>query len=205
MAMIFQEPMTSLNPAYTIGNQLEEACLRHRRTAPAQGARDRAAATCSTRRHHRRRRAGSAVPAPAVGRAAPARDDRHGADVRPHPDHRGRTDHGARRHHPGGDPAPAGGAAARVRHGAGPDHARSRHRRAHRRPRGGDVRGPGGRGRPGGRIFAAPAHPYTQGLLACIPVPGRTRRGDHLGTIPGSCRPWWARCAAAISPAAVRT
>jgi peptide/nickel transport system ATP-binding protein len=26
MAMIFQEPMTSLNPCYTIGNQLVEAC-----------------------------------------------------------------------------------------------------------------------------------------------------------------------------------
>ena len=38
---------------------------------------------------------------------------------------------------------------------------------------------------PAAAIFAAPAHPYTQGLLACIPVPGRTRRGDHLGTIPG--------------------
>ena len=34
-------------------------------------------------------------------------------------------------------------------------------------------------------LLRAPAHPYTQGLLACIPVPGRTRRGDHLGTIPG--------------------
>ena len=29
MAMIFQEPMTSLNPSYTIGNQLEEVYLRH--------------------------------------------------------------------------------------------------------------------------------------------------------------------------------
>ena len=29
MAMIFQEPMTSLNPAYTIGNQLIEAMRRH--------------------------------------------------------------------------------------------------------------------------------------------------------------------------------
>ena len=30
MSMIFQEPMTSLNPAYTIGNQLEEVFRRHR-------------------------------------------------------------------------------------------------------------------------------------------------------------------------------
>ena len=30
MAMIFQEPMTSLNPVYTIGFQLTEAILRHR-------------------------------------------------------------------------------------------------------------------------------------------------------------------------------
>lgn len=41
MAMIFQEPMTSLNPAYTIGNQLEEALQRHRRVSSRQ-ARDRA-------------------------------------------------------------------------------------------------------------------------------------------------------------------
>jgi ABC-type glutathione transport system ATPase component len=41
MAMIFQEPMTSLNPAYTIGNQLEEMLKRHR-GATTQEARDRA-------------------------------------------------------------------------------------------------------------------------------------------------------------------
>lgn len=32
MAMIFQEPMTSLNPVYTIGNQLQEVYLKHRQT-----------------------------------------------------------------------------------------------------------------------------------------------------------------------------
>jgi peptide/nickel transport system ATP-binding protein len=31
IAMIFQEPMTSLNPAYTIGEQITEGLLRHRR------------------------------------------------------------------------------------------------------------------------------------------------------------------------------
>ncbi|MBM3622904.1 MAG: ABC transporter ATP-binding protein [Alphaproteobacteria bacterium] len=30
MAMIFQEPMTSLNPSYTIGDQIGEAVIRHR-------------------------------------------------------------------------------------------------------------------------------------------------------------------------------
>jgi len=41
MAMIFQEPMTSLNPCYTIGNQLEEALLEHRKL-PRHQARERA-------------------------------------------------------------------------------------------------------------------------------------------------------------------
>lgn len=35
------------------------------------------------------------------------------------------------------------------------------------------------------QIFRDPLHPYTQGLLNCIPVPGRTERGTHLGTIRG--------------------
>jgi peptide/nickel transport system ATP-binding protein len=35
MAMIFQEPMTSLNPAFTIGDQIVEALLRHRRMPQA--------------------------------------------------------------------------------------------------------------------------------------------------------------------------
>ena len=35
------------------------------------------------------------------------------------------------------------------------------------------------------QIFDAPTHPYTQGLLECIPIPGKTARGQHLGSIPG--------------------
>jgi len=36
LAMIFQEPMTSLNPAFTIGDQIVEAILRHRGGTRAQ-------------------------------------------------------------------------------------------------------------------------------------------------------------------------
>jgi peptide/nickel transport system ATP-binding protein len=34
-------------------------------------------------------------------------------------------------------------------------------------------------------VFEEPLHPYTQGLMACIPIPGQTRPGEHLGAIPG--------------------
>lgn len=34
-------------------------------------------------------------------------------------------------------------------------------------------------------LFAAPRHPYTQGLLAAIPVPGVTARSSELPAIPG--------------------
>ncbi|PXA98917.1 peptide ABC transporter ATP-binding protein [Nostoc sp. 3335mG] len=41
ISMIFQEPMTSLNPAYTVGNQIVEAITTHRRIS-ADAARDEA-------------------------------------------------------------------------------------------------------------------------------------------------------------------
>jgi len=41
LAMIFQEPMTSLNPSFTIGDQIIETVLRHR-GGSRKGARDRA-------------------------------------------------------------------------------------------------------------------------------------------------------------------
>ena len=35
------------------------------------------------------------------------------------------------------------------------------------------------------QVFANANHPYTKGLMSCIPVPGKIKRGDPLGTIPG--------------------
>jgi peptide/nickel transport system ATP-binding protein len=35
-------------------------------------------------------------------------------------------------------------------------------------------------------LFARPRHPYTQGLLRCVPVPGRIKRDEPLGSIPGT-------------------
>src|SRR5262249_47017197 len=65
------------------------------------------------------------------------------------------------------------------------------------------------------RLFAAPHHPYTRGLMASIPVPGKTPPGGRLGTIPGTgpvpvgdmrgcafrprCRPATAVCADPIA------
>jgi len=34
-------------------------------------------------------------------------------------------------------------------------------------------------------LFADPQHPYTKGLLNCIPIPGKTLPGSHLESIPG--------------------
>ncbi|MDE2914189.1 MAG: ABC transporter ATP-binding protein [Paracoccaceae bacterium] len=34
-------------------------------------------------------------------------------------------------------------------------------------------------------VFETPGHPYTLGLMGCIPVRGKVRRGGRLGVIPG--------------------
>jgi peptide/nickel transport system ATP-binding protein len=39
---------------------------------------------------------------------------------------------------------------------------------------------------PTAELFANPKHPYTQGLLRCVPVPGKIRREEPLGSIPGT-------------------
>jgi peptide/nickel transport system ATP-binding protein len=39
---------------------------------------------------------------------------------------------------------------------------------------------------PVAELFARPMHPYTRGLLACVPTPGKIKPGDALGSIPGA-------------------
>jgi len=34
-------------------------------------------------------------------------------------------------------------------------------------------------------LFVRPCHPYTRGLLSCLPTPGVTEAGTRLGTIRG--------------------
>src|SRR5439155_18876458 len=51
---------------------------------------------------------------------------------------------------------------------------------------------------PTAELFRAPRHPYTRGLLFCVPVPGKVRRDRPLGSIPGSVptiAPGFAGCA----------
>jgi peptide/nickel transport system ATP-binding protein len=51
---------------------------------------------------------------------------------------------------------------------------------------------------PTAELFRSPQHPYTRGLLSCVPVPGRVQRDRPLGSIPGvvpAIPPGFAGCA----------
>ena len=161
ISMIFQEPMTSLNPVLTIGLQIMEPLLIHKGMNEAQ-ATSRAARAAADGRHLRCRAPARPVSAPVLRRHAPAGDDRDRARVQSEADHRRRADHRARRHDPGADPAADEGPVARARHRDGGDHAQPRHRRALRRPRERDVRGAHGRAGHGGRACSR---------SRCIPTP----------------------------------
>ena len=196
IALVFQEPMTALNPVFTVGDQIAEALLVHKpRVAPrGQGARDRAA-----RRGRRagRRSSASRLSAPAVRRHAPARADRRGARLP------------ARRCSIADEPTTALDVTiqaqildllrdmkAAVQPVAAAHHPRSRHRRRQRRSRRRHVRRPHRRRTRRSRdLFAHPQHPYTRGLLASIPPPPATRctRSKHRSCSAPSRR---APCAA---------
>ena len=184
MAMIFQEPMTSLNPAYTIGNQLEEAMLRHRKVSTAE-ARDRAVLLLEKvgitgargrlgQYPHQlsgglRQRVMIAMslmcdpaliladePTTALDVTIQAQILHLLAELR----HEFDTSLILITHDLG--------IVARVADRVAVMYA-------------GEFVETGTTE----QVFNAPSHPYTQGLLRCIPIPGKTKRGAHLGAIPG--------------------
>jgi len=184
MAMIFQEPMTSLNPAYTIGNQLEEALRRHRRVSRRQ-ARERAVylldrvgitAAASRLRQYPHQLSGGLRQRVMIAMAlmcSPslilADEPTTALDV---------TIQAQILHLLAELQREFAMGLVLITHDLGIV-ARIATRVVVMYA--GQVAEAGS----AAAIFSSPAHPYTRGLLACIPVPGRTRRGDHLGTIPG--------------------
>ena len=78
MSMIFQEPMTSLNPVFTCGDQIVEALMLHRDMGTRE-AHERAIEMIARVGIPEAKRRALAVSARAVGGHAPARHDRHGA------------------------------------------------------------------------------------------------------------------------------
>ncbi len=184
MAMIFQEPMTSLNPAYTIGNQLEEALRRHKKVSGKE-ARDRAV--------HLLERVG--IPAA-------------GQRLRQYPH---QLSGGLRQRimiamslmcGPDLIVADEPTTALDVTIQAQILHLLAELQREFKMGLvlithdlgivariatrvvvmyAGQVVETGA----AEQIFRAPRHPYTRGLIACIPIPGRTERGGKLGVIPG--------------------
>jgi peptide/nickel transport system ATP-binding protein len=184
MAMIFQEPMTALNPSYTIGEQLMEPYLHHRKSSQSQ-ARDRAvellgkvgiasAAQRLGQYPHQlsgglRQRVMIAMalmcepelliadePSTALDVTIQAQILRLLADLQHE----------------------LGIAMVLITHDLGVV-ARIANRVAVMYA--GEIVEEGSTR----DLFAAPHHPYTRGLLECIPVPGRTAPGGKLGTIAG--------------------
>ena len=184
MAMIFQEPMTSLNPAYSIGNQLEEMLIRHRNASRAE-ARERAVfllekagitAAASRLSQYPHQLSGGLRQRVMIAMALMCGPDLMIAD----------------------EPTTAldvtiqaqillllaqlrrefGMGLVLITHDLGIV-ARVADRVAVMYA--GQIVEQG----TAADVFRHPRHPYTRGLMGCIPVPGKVARGSPLGSIPG--------------------
>ncbi len=184
MGMIFQEPMTSLNPAYTIGNQMEEILLRHKNVSRAK-ARERAVyllekvgitAAASRLRQYPHQLSGGLRQRVMIAMTLMCGPDLIIAD-----EPTTALDVTIQAQillllaelqkefqmglilitHDLGVVARVADRVAVMYAGQLVEHGSAK------------------------QVFENPAHPYTQGLLDCIPIPGKTARGAHLGSIPG--------------------
>ena len=184
MSMIFQEPMTSLNPAYTIGNQLAEALLRHRKVGRVK-ARDRAVwllekvgitAAASRLGQYPHQLSGGLRQRVMIAMALMCGPDLIIADE---PTTALDVTIQAQILHLLAelqDEFDMGlilithdlGVVARVADRVAVMYAGQTVETGTAK-----------------QIFEQPLHPYTQGLLCCIPIPGKTRPGKKLGAIPG--------------------
>ena len=197
MAMIFQEPMTSLNPAFTIGTQMAEVLQRHRDVSRAEGL-DRAAALLAKvgitnpglrlgQFPHQlsgglRQRVMIAMALMCDPELLIADEPTTALDV---------TVQAQILRLLLGLQNEFGLAILLITHDLGVV-ARVAHRVSVM------YAGEVVESASAKRLFAAPMHPYTRGLLRCVPVPGQTKRGDLLGSIPGTVpriAPGYAGCA----------
>ncbi|MDI3468869.1 MAG: ABC transporter, ATP-binding protein (cluster 5, nickel/peptides/opines) [Pseudolabrys sp.] len=184
MAMIFQEPMTSLNPSYTIGNQLGEALRCHRPVAPA-AARDRAVqllekvgipAAARRLNQYPHQLSGGLRQRVMIAMALMCGPDLIIADE---PTTALDVTIQAQILHLLADlKKEFGMAMILISHDLGVV-ARVADKVAVMYA-GRVVESAGAQS-----LFRSPRHPYTRGLLNCIPVPGRTAPGSPLGAIPG--------------------
>ena len=143
ISIVFQGAMNALNPVQP-GRRPDRGADRGAPRAAREAAAQAGGGAARPRRDPEA--AGGGVPARAVGRDAPAGDDRDGARVRPGDRHRRRADDRAGRHGPGADPPAARAAPPRARAVADADHPRPVGDRRDLRPGDGHVRGQGRRG-----------------------------------------------------------